>query len=330
MIARREFITLVVGAAAVWPLAARAQQRDRMRRIGVLLPFAENDPEALSSITAFKQTLELLGRADGNVQIEYRWVPDIGRIGSAAAELVAMEPDVILTATGVLVAALKRETSTIPIVFVLTPDPVGVGLVTSLARPGGNLTGFTHFEYQTAGKWLELLKEIAPTVERVLTFAGESPMPPQGVRAMGAVESVGQAIGVKVISATASNAAEIRRIMEEFAKDPNGGLITLSGPRISIHRELIAALAAQYRLPASYPYRHFVQAGGLISYSIDVKEQFRQAARYVDRILRGEKPADLPVQAPTKYELVVNLRAAKVLGLNAPATLLARADEVIE
>src|SRR5262245_57702640 len=236
MMRRREFITLLGGAAAVWPVAARAQQWERVRRIGVLLPFAENDPEALSSVTAFKQTLELLARTDGNVRIEYRWAPDIGRIGSAAVELVATEPDVILTATGVLVAALKRATRTIPIVFVLTPAPVGVGLVTSLARPGGNLTGFTHFEYQTAGKWLELLKEIAPTVERVLTFAGESPMPPQGVRAMGALETVAQAIGVKVISAIAPNAAEIRRVMEELERGQNRDMLTFSGPGIWYHR----------------------------------------------------------------------------------------------
>jgi putative tryptophan/tyrosine transport system substrate-binding protein len=221
-------------------------------------------------------------------------------------------------------------TSTIPIVFVLTPDPVGIGLVTNLARPGGNLTGFTHFEYPTAGKWLEVLKEIAPKVERVLVLQHSPPSAP-GIKAVGAIEAVGQSIGVNLSTVWASNAAEIRRAIEEFAKHPNaGGLLPTASPLMSMHRELVVALAAEYRLPASYPYRHFVEAGGLVSYSIDSKEQFRQAARYVDRILKGEKPDDLPVQTPTKFELVLNLKTAKALGLDVPPSFLARADEVIE
>ena len=328
---RREFIALLGGAAAAWPLAARAQQPERVRRIGVFLPFDENAPETLGNIRAFQQTLEGLGRKDGgNVRIEYRWVRDLSRLDSTAAELVATGPDVILTSTGFVVSALKRETSTIPIVFVLTPDPVGIGLVTNLARPGGNLTGFTHFEYPTAGKWLEVLKEIAPKVKSVLVL-DRSPPSAAGVKAVEAIEAVGQTIGVNLTTVRASNAAEIQRAIEEFAKNPNGsGLLPTASALMSIHRELIVALAAQYRLPASYPYRHFVDAGGLVSYSIDSKEQFRQAARYVDRILKGEKPADLPVQAPTKFELVINLKTAKALGLDVPPSLLARADEVIE
>jgi putative ABC transport system substrate-binding protein len=272
-----------------------------------------------------------LGRKDGgNVRIEYRWVRDLSRLDSTAAEFVATGPDVILTATIFVASALKRETSTIPIVFVLTPDPVGIGLVTNLARPGGNLTGFTHFEYPTAGKWLEVLKEIAPKVESVLVL-DRSPLSAAGAKAVEAIEAVGQTIGVNLTTVRASNAAEIQRAIEEFAKNPNGnGLLPTASPLMSIHRELIVALAAQYRLPASYAYRHFVDAGGLVSYSIDSQEQFRQAARYVDRILKGEKPADLPVQAPTKFELAINLKTAKALGLDVPPSLLARADEVIE
>jgi putative ABC transport system substrate-binding protein len=328
---RRELIALLGGAAAAWPLAAHAQQGERMRRIGVLLPFDENAPETRGNIVAFQQTLEGLGRKDGgNVLIEYRWIRDLSRIDSTAAELVAMGPDVILTATGVVVSALKRETTTIPIVFVLTPDPVGIGLVASLARPGGDVTGFTHFEYPTAGKWLEVLKEIAPKVERVLVLQHSSPSAP-GIKAVGAIEAVGQSVGVNLTTVWASNAAEIRQAIEEFAKNPSeSGLLPTASPLMSTHRELIVALAAQYRLPSSYPYRHFVDAGGLVSYSIDSKEQFRQAARYVDRILKGEKPSDLPAQAPTKFELVINLKTAKALGLEVPDELLARADEVIE
>jgi putative ABC transport system substrate-binding protein len=243
---RREFITLIGGATAAWPLAARAQQGERMRRIGILLPFDEHAPETLGNIGAFQHTLEGLGWKDGGtVRIEYRWVRDLSRIGSAPAELVAMGPDVILTATGVVVSAFKRETSTIPIVFVLTPDPVEIGLITSLARPGGNLTVFTHFEYPTAGKWLEVLKEIAPKVERVLVL-DRSPPSAAGLKAVGAIEAVGQTIGVNMTTVRASNAAEIRRAIEEFAKNPNGsGLVATASPLMSTHRELIFALAAE-------------------------------------------------------------------------------------
>jgi putative ABC transport system substrate-binding protein len=327
---RREFITLLGGAAAAWPLAARAQQV-RVRRIGVFIPFAEGDPEALDNLTAFQRALERLGWTHGgNLQIEHRWVSDLGRADSAAAELVATRPDAILTTGGVMVSALKQQTSIIPIVFALTPDPVAIGLVANLARPDGNITGFTHFEYPTAGKWLEVLKEIAPKVERVLVLERSFPLSAPGAKAVGAIEAVGRSIGVDVSTVAVPNPAEIERAIGEFAQHPNGGLLSTANPAMSIHRKLIVALAAQYRLPASYPYRHFVEVGGLVSYSVDAKEQLRQAASYIDRIFKGEKPGDLPVQAPTKFELTINLRTAKALALPVPESLLARADEVIE
>jgi len=329
---RREFITLLGGAAAAWPLAARAQQRERMRRIAVMVGAAENDTEAQVVLaSAFERRLQELGwTLRGDVRIEYRWVSDVRRLDDTAAELVATAPDVILTASGVMVSTLKRQTNSIPIVFVLTPDPVGVGLVPSLARPGGNITGFTHFEYPTAGKWLEVLREIAPSIERVLVLQGNFPLSAQGAKAVAAIEAVGRSIGVNVTTVGVSNPSEIEQAIKTFAENPNGGLLPTANPFMSIHREMIAALAARYRLPSSYPYRHFVDAGGLVSYSIDVKEQLRQAAEYVDRILKGATPADLPIQAPTKFELVINLKTAKTLGLEVPPSLLSRADEVIE
>ena len=326
---RREFITLLGGAAA-WPYMARAQQPDRMRRIGVLMANAKSDPETQRYIKAFLQGLQELGWADGrNVQIAYRWGgANLDRIRTYAAELVGLKPDVILAQTALVVAPLQRETRTVPIVFLQIVDPVESGLVAGLARPGGNLTGFTSFEFSTATKWLEILKEIAPSVTRVATILNPVQSPQVGI--LRAIETVARSVGVLLTAAGVSDAAEIERAVTDFARELNGGLIVVPNPVTIGHRELIIALAARHRLPAVYAYRYFVTDGGLISYGPHFVDQYQQAAGYVDRILKGEKPADLPVQAPTKYELVINLKAAKTLGLTVPPTLLARADEVIE
>jgi putative tryptophan/tyrosine transport system substrate-binding protein len=326
---RRQFITLLGGAAAGWPLAVRAQQRERIRRIGVLLPAVASDPEYQARVGAFMQALALLGWTDGrNVRIETRWgANDADRYRQYAAELVALAPDVIVAATSVTVGAVQQATRTIPIVFVQVIDPVGTGLVTGLARPGGNTTGFTVFEYGLSPKWLALLKEIAPRVTRAAVF--RDPTVAAQIGLLGGIQSVAPSLRMELSLIDNRDPGEMERAVAAFAREPNGGQIVLGG-FIRLHRELMITLAARHRLPTVYTDREFVTAGGLTSYGPDRVEQYRQAAGYVDRILKGEKPADLPVQAPTKYELVINLKTAKEVGLEVPPTLLARADEVIE
>jgi putative tryptophan/tyrosine transport system substrate-binding protein len=323
---RREFISLLGGTVAAWPLAARAQQ---MRRIGVLMAINTDDPEAQARIAALVGSLQQLGWAVGkNIQVDYRLAADADTLRKYAAELVALAPDVILAQSSTAIAPLLQATRTVPIVFTIVVDPVGAGYVDSLARPGGNATGFTVFEYAIGGKWLELLKEIAPRVTRVavLREAAIAAGPAQ----FGAAQSVAPSLGMELRPVDTRDAGEIERAITAFSRGSNGGLIVTGGPSATGHRNLIVALAAQYRLPAVYFNRFFVTAGGLISYGPDYVDQFRQAASYVDRILKGEKPGDLPVQAPTKYQLVINLKTAKELGLTVPPSLLARADEVIE
>ena len=327
---RRSFITLLGGAAAAWPLTARAQQREGMRRIGVLTNLAADDPVGQVRNTAFAQALAQLGWTVGqNLRIEYRWAAgDAERIRRYAAELVALAPDVMLATGAAGVAPMLHATRTVPIVFVLVPDPVGAGFVHSLARPGGNATGFVQYDYGLAGKWLELLKEIAPRVTRagVLRDAAIT----AGVGLWGALQAVAPSLGVEVSPVNVRDADEIERAVADFARSPNGGLIITGSALAVVHRHLIITLAAKHQLPAVYFQRPLVADGGLISYGADVLDQYRRAAGYVGRILKGEKPADLPVQSPTKYELVINLKTAKALGLDVPATVLARADEVIE
>jgi putative ABC transport system substrate-binding protein len=327
---RRTFIALLGGAAVAWPLAARAQQAERMRRIGVLTPLAAEDPEHKARLAAFAQELQQLGWAVGrNVRIDTRaGANDVDRARGYAAELVALAPDVILATGGSVVGPLIKVTRSVPIVFTQTPDPVGAGFVDSLARPGGNATGFTLFEYGTSGKWLELLKEIAPGVTRAAVLRDAAI--PQGSGQFGAIQSVAPSFGVELRPVDVHDAGEIERAVAAFAQSSNGGLIVTASGLANVHRELIIALAARYRLPAVYFHRLFVPAGGMISYGPNSIDPHRRAAVYVDRILKGEKPADLPVQAPTKYELVINLKTAKALGLEIPSSVLARADEVIE
>jgi ABC-type uncharacterized transport system substrate-binding protein len=327
---RREFIALLGGAAVAWPLAARAQQPERMRRIGVLMNLAADDPEGQARLTAFLQRLQQLGWTDGrNLRIDYRWgTGDADRYGRYAAELVALAPDVILAPIAAVVVALRRATRAVPIVFVQVTDPVGAGLVESLARPGGNATGFMNYEYGLSGKWLELLKQIAPRVTRAAVL--RDPTEATGIGQFAAIQSMAPSLGVVISTVNMYDAAEIERVVAAFARGPNGGLIVPGATLATLNRELIITLAARHRLPAVYSNSIFVTGGGLIAYGPDRVDQYRRAAGYVDRILKGEKPADLPVQAPTKYELVINLKTAKALGLEVPATLLARADEVIE
>jgi putative tryptophan/tyrosine transport system substrate-binding protein len=327
---RREFIALLGGASAAWPLAARAQQAGGMRRIGVLMSTAADDPEGKARFTAFKQGLQQLGWTEGrNARIETRWsggkADDVRRY---AAELVALAPDVILGSGGAVVGPLLQVTRTVPIVFTQTPDPVGAGFVASLARPGDNATGFTQVEYGTATKWLELLKEIAPGVTRAAVL--RDPTITSGIGQFAVIQSVAQSVGVEVSAINLRDAGEIERGVTKFAAATNGGLIVTASALSVVNGALITALAARHKLPAVYYRRYFVTTGGLVSYGYDAVAQFRGAASYVDRILKGEKPANLPVQAPTKYELVLNLKTAKALGLEVPATVLARADEVIE
>jgi putative tryptophan/tyrosine transport system substrate-binding protein len=326
---RREFITLLCGAAA-WPLAARAQQRERMRRIGVLMSLAADDPEGQARLTAFVQGLQELGWTDGrNVQIDYRWpAGDAERIRRYAAELAALAPDIILAGGGAVVPSLLQATRTIPIVFTQTPDPVGAGFVESLARPGGNVTGFTVFEYGIGAKWLELLKEIAPHVTRAAVIRDAAIA--SGIGQWGAIQTAAPSFGVELRPVDVRDASEIERAVAAFARSANGGLIVAASTLAIVHRDLIVTLAARHKLPAVYTNRFFVRSGGLISNGPDSVAPHRRAAGYVDRILKGEKPADLPVQAPTKYEMVINLKTAKALGLEIPPTVLARADEVIE
>jgi putative ABC transport system substrate-binding protein len=327
---RREFITLLGGTAAAWPLGARAQQAERIRRIGVLMNVAADHPVGQARNAAFLQELAQLGWIDGrNLRIEYRWAAgDAEGIRRYAAELAAIAPEVILAPGSATAVPLLQATRTVPIVFVHATDPVGAGFVENLARPGGNATGFTLFEYGISGKWLELLKQIAPGVTRVAVIRDAALA--AGTGQLGAIQSVAPAFGVELRPVGMSDAGEIERAVAAFARSPNGGLILTASTLAQVHRNLIVALAAKHKLPAVYFERFFASAGGLISYGPDLVDQYRRAATYVDRILKGEKPADLPVQAPTKYELVINLKTARALDLTVPPTLLARADEVIE
>ena len=325
-IRRREFITLLGGAAA-WPPPARAQQPERMRRIGALMNRAADDPDGQARLAAFQHGLQQLGWTDGsNVRIDTRWGEDeVDRQRRDAAELVALAPDILLASGTLSVAALQNVSRALPIVFAAVTDPVGAGFVDSLSRPGGNATGFMIYEYSLSAKWLELLKQIAPSVMRVAVL--RNPVNPAGIAVFGAIQNAAQSLGVEVIPVSIRD-GETERTLAAFARSPNGGLIVT--PTVAVHRDLIITLAALYKLPAVYTLRYMVTGGGLISYGPALVEQFRQAAEYVDRILNREKPANLPVQAPTKYELVINLKTAKALGLDVPPTLLARADEVIE
>jgi len=326
---RRDVITLLGGAAAAWPLAARAEG-ERIRRIGVLMTLAADDPEGQARLTAFVQGLQELGWTDGrNVRIDYRWpAGDAERTRRYATELAALAPDVILAGGGSVVPSLLQATRTVPIVFTQTPDPVGAGFVNSLARPGGNVTGFTTFEYGISAKWLELLKEIAPRVTRAAVIRDAAIA--SGTGQWGAIQTAAPSFGVEVSPLNLRDAGEIERDVAAFARSSNAGLIVTASTLAVVHRDLIVTLAARHKLHAVYPSRFFVAAGGLISYGPDSIDPHRRAAGYVDRILKGEKPADLPVQAPTKYELAINLKTARALGLDVPTPLLARADEVIE
>jgi putative ABC transport system substrate-binding protein len=326
---RRDFITVLGGVAASWPLAARVQQVEPVRRIGVLMYWTADDAEGQARLAAFAQALQQLGWSDGrNLRIDTRWATadDIRR---HAAELAELAPDVLVAATGTAtVAPLLQATRTVPIVFVSVIDPVGAGFVASLAQPGGNATGFTIYEYSMSGKWLELLKEIAPRVTRAAVL--RDPAVASGIGQFGAVQIVAPSLGVDLSPVDVRDAGEIERAVTAFARGSNGGLIVTGSALAIVHRDLIISLANRHRLPAVYSNRHFVTGGGLISYGPDTIDPFRRAAGYVDRILKGEKAAELPVQAPTKYDLVINLKTAKALGLEIPSSVLARADEVIE
>jgi ABC-type uncharacterized transport system substrate-binding protein len=326
---RREFITLIGGAVAM-PLVAGAQQRERIRRIGVLMSTAAADPEGQARIAAFRQGLQKLGWTEGqNAQVDVRWAggdADLDR--RFAAELVALTPDVVLATASSTVAALQGATRTVPIVFAHAVDPVAAGFVDSLARPGGNATGFVLFEYGISAKWLELLKEIVPSVTRAAVL--RDPAMAAGTGQFGALQSVAPSFGVELSPVNVRDAGEIERVVTAFARSSNGGLIVTASPLATLHRDLIVALAARHKLCAVYNLRLFVTAGGLISYGSDIPDLLRRAAGYVDRILKGEKPADLPVQAPTKFEMVINIKTARALGITIPPSLLARADEVIE
>ena len=326
---RREFIRLLGGAAAI-PMAARAQQSERVRRIGVLMYLAEDDPGAKVRMAAFIEGLQQLDWTIGrNVQIDVRWgAADPVRSRKYAAELATSAPDVILATASETTAALREATRTLPIVFVGVTDPVGAGYVASLARPGGNATGFTFVEYGMSGKWLELLKEIAPGVTRAAIL--RDPTLPVGIGLLGAIQSLAPSLGMETTPIDVRDAGEIERAIADFARSPNSGLVVTPSPAAIVNRKPIITLAGQYRLPAVYSPSIFTKDGGLISYGPDAVSIYRQAAGYVDRILKGEKPADLPVQAPTKYELVINLKTAKALGLTIPPAVLARAEEVIE
>ena len=326
---RRKFITLLGGAAAL-PVVARAQQRERMRLIGVLMNTLSNDAEGQARLAAFHQGLQQLGWTLGqNARIEVRWGAfDTNSSRRYAAELVGLSPDVILASASAAMGALQQTTRTVPVVFVNIVDPVGAGFVESLARPGGNATGFTNFEYGLSGKWLELLKEIAPSVARAGVLRDSTVG--SGIGQYAIIQAVAPSLGVELRPIESHDTSEIERAIVAFARLPNGGLIVVGSPSGAVQRDLIISLAARHQLPAVYPFTYWARSGGLITYGPDLVFPFRRVADYVDRILKGEKPADLPVQAPTKYELAINLKTAKALGLDVPATLLARADEVIE
>jgi putative ABC transport system substrate-binding protein len=327
---RRQFITLLGSAAAGWPLAARAQQPEQMRRIGVLMGGVKSDPVQQARLAAFLDELRQLGWTDGrNVRIDTRWsAASADRYRTYAAELVGLAPDVILASASASVAALQQASRSAPIVFANVIDPVGAGFVDSLARPGGNATGFIQFEYSLSGKWLELLKEIAPGVTRAAVL--RDPALTAGIGQFAAIQSNASSSAVELSAIDTRDIVEIERAVVAFARKPNGGLVVTASPSALTHRDQIIALATRLRLPNVYPFRYYPSNGGLISYGPDYIDHFRRAAGYVDRILKGEKPADLPVQAPTKYELVINLKTAKALGIDVPPSLLARADEVIE
>jgi putative ABC transport system substrate-binding protein len=326
---RREFISLLGGAAA-WPLAAGAQQGERMRRLGVLMNLAADDPLSTARVTALAQGLQELGWTVGrNLQIDTRWAAaDADLFRRYATELVAAAPDVVLASTSAAVAPFQEVSRTVPIVFVSIIDPVGAGYVASLARPGGNATGFLLYEYSISGKWLELLKQIAPRMTRAAVL--RDPATTAGIGQFAAIQAVAPLFGVELSPVDVRDVAEIERGVGAIARESNGGLIVTGSPAQGVHRKLILTLAARHQLPAVYPWRYMAADGGLISYGPDIADQYRRAASYVDRILRGENPADLPVQAPTKYELIINLKTAKALGLTIPLPLLGRADEVIE
>jgi len=326
---RRDFITLLGGAAVAWPLGARAQQREKMRRIGVLMPLGADDAEGHARLSAFLQGLQELGWTDGrNLRIDARWgAGAVDRYRRHAAELVALTPDILVTAGAPAVEALQGATRTVPIVFTTVTDPVGGGLIASLARPGGNTTGFTLSEYGLSGKWLELLKEIAPRVTRTAVLRDPVAV---GIGQFAAIQAVAPSLQVDLSPIDVRDAGEIERAITAFADRPNGALIVTAASFATIHRELIIALARRHQLPAVYPFGYYVASGGLISYGPDAIDLSHRAASYVARILKGESPADLPVQHPTKYQLAINLKTAKALGLEVPPTLLARADEVIE
>jgi putative tryptophan/tyrosine transport system substrate-binding protein len=326
---RREFISLLGGAVSAWPLAARAQQNEQVRRIGVLMPFIAGDPEAQVRSTVFAQTLQQLGWTVGrNLQIDYRFAGgEADRVRQYAVELVELAPEVIMTVGSITVAPMQQATRTIPIVFTNLADPVGAGIVQSLARPAGNATGFTNFEYSMSGKWVELLKQIAPHVRRAAVL--RDPTAAAGIGQFAAIQGVAQSLGVELTPVAARDTAELERSMATFARSANSGMIVTAGGT-GFRRDLIIRLASRNKLPAVYPFRYYVKDGGLISYGPDTLDPVRRATEYVDRILKGEKPADLPVQAPVKYELAINLKTARTLGLDVPPTLLARADEVIE
>jgi putative ABC transport system substrate-binding protein len=326
---RREFISLIIGAAAVWPLAARAEQPARMRRIGVLMGTSENDPESAQRIAAFREVLGKGGWSEGgNVAIDFRWGGgDPVRMRVLAKELIGATPDIVVAESTPATAALRQETSTIPIVFFAVADPVGRGFVASFPRPGGNVTGFTTTEPTMAGKWLGLLKEIAPRTGRVAAIFNPQTHSGQYWRS---IETAAPTHGVEFAKSPVHGASEIERAVKALANEPNGSLIVMPDSFTLAHRELIVALSAQYRLPSIYAFRVFPRTGGLISYGIDLVEGYRNAASYVDRILKGENPGNLPIQAPTKFELVINLKTARALDLVVPLTLQAIADEVIE
>jgi putative ABC transport system substrate-binding protein len=330
MIGRREVITLISGAAAAWPVAARAQRPDRMRRIGVLMHLAADDAEGQRRIGVFLQGLQEAGWAVGrNVDIDVRWAAgEADRFHRYAVELIALMPDVVLASATPSIKAVQQVTRNVPIVFVLAPDPVGSGIVDSLSHPGGNTTGFTSNEFGLSVKWLELLKQVAPNISRVAVL--RDPANSAGIGQFGAIQGAAPLVGVEVSPIGVDDVEQIERGITAFARTPNGGLIVLAQPRTLVHRGSIIKFATEHQLPAVYNSRLFTVGGGLISYGGNILDQYRGAAEYVDRILKGAKPTDLPVQAPTKYELVINLRTAKTLGLTVPDTLLVRADEVIE
>jgi putative tryptophan/tyrosine transport system substrate-binding protein len=329
---RREFITLLGGAVATWPLAARAQQPDRVRRVAVLMAYAENDPEGQILVRTFAGALGELGwKVDRNVLLEYRWAGgNIDRMRTFARELVALQPDVILANTTPVIAAFQRETRTIPIVFVVASDPIGDGFIASLARPGGNITGFLHLEASVGGKWLELLKEFAPQLRRAAIIFNPDTAPDRGNYYLPAFEAAAQTLGVESIRSPVRKDADIEAAITSLAGRPGGGLVVMSDGFVRVHRQTIIAATARHNVPAIYPLRVNALDGGLLAYGPYYVDLFRQAAPYVDRILRGANPGELPVQVPTRFELVINLKTARALGLEVPAKLLAFADEVIE